>query len=59
MNSNLKEDLSNNVVNYVRCDNEIAQYKEEISLIKDKMNAIIERRDRFEEGLIGLSRTII
>lgn len=54
MSNNLKEDLSNNVVNYVRCDNEIAQYKEEINSIKEKMNAIIERRDKYEAGLIRI-----
>ena len=53
----MSDDLKNNVIEYVRYDNEIAEYKEQITSLKEQMNEVIERRNKFELSLIRIIET--
>ena len=46
------DELKNSVIGWVEHDNEIENYKTEISKIKDKINILIENRNKYESSLI-------
>lgn len=53
MSSELKE----NVIAWVKYDDEISKYKKELSDIKDKINNIITKRENFESNIIEIMET--
>ena len=53
----MSNDLKENIINYVKIDNQINENKNKINELKDEIKNIISKRDNYESNIIHIIET--